>query len=71
MKKIALIILCLFTAYLAFNSITMYMDCMVSLKYEEAREGEIMYVINYIAQVFIYIVLVVFYLVFDKYGKIK
>ena len=49
----------------------MYMECQVSLKYEEALTDKIMIVLNYVKLVFIYIVTIISFYFFDKFYILK
>ena len=71
MKKIASIIIILFTIYIIYITFSMYMECQVSLKYEEALTDKIMIVLNYVKLVFIYIVTIIAFYFFDKFYILK
>jgi len=71
MKKIAFIIILLFTIYIIYSTIAIYWNCQVSLKYEEAIADEIKYVMNYSILVFIYIISIIAFYLLNKLYKVK
>ena len=67
MRRIATLMILLFTIYVIYITFSMYLECQVTLKYEEALTEKVMIVLNYVKLVFIYIVTIIAFYFFDRF----